>query len=176
MRIVYYVAMSLDGFIARRDGRVDWLDAFENPAEDYGYQEFYSAIDGLLMGRKTYQQVLQFGDWPYPDKPCWVVSRSTLEARPLPEVKPTSASAAELVSELKDHGLQRIWIVGGSELATSFYSQQLIDELILTVIPVTLGAGIPLFGSHQVETPLSLITQKVFSQGVVSLHYQINRS
>lgn len=166
--IIYYVAASLDGYIATQDGGVDWLASYDTADEDYGYAAFYDSIDGLIEGSKTYEQALQFGEWPHPGKPCWVCTRRRFE-RKHTEVRFTPAAPRELVSELRRRGLRRVWLVGGGRLAASFRAEGLIDEYIVSVIPTWLGAGIPLFGSPGPPENLKLLGCKPYPSGLVQL-------
>jgi len=108
MEIIYYVAASLDGFIATPDGGIDWLKPFEGTGEDYGYGEFYASIEAVLLGRATYEQCLKFPEWPYAGKPYWVFSNASGNT-------PASVSA-----EMRARGLRRAWLVGGGKLAAAF--------------------------------------------------------
>lgn len=168
--IIYYVAMSLDGCIATSDGRIGWLAPFESAGEDYGYAKFYDSIDAVIVGRNTYNQSLTFSEWPYPDKPVWVFS-----TRPLPaeraDVTVTSKSPSEVAMELKALGLRRAWLVGGAKLAASFRAAGLVTELIVSVIPVVLGAGIPLFDGPGPAENLKLVDTKTFANGIAQLRY-----
>jgi len=142
-----YIATSLDGYIADVNGSVDWLYAVPNPeGSDYGFAEFSAGIDALLMGRVTYETVLGFDvPWPY-DKPVFVLS-TTLEAVPeelLGKVEIVSGPVAEVVGRLHTRGFQRLYVDGG-RVIQSLLAEDLIDELILTRIPVLLGGGSPLF-------------------------------
>jgi dihydrofolate reductase len=157
--VVYYVAASLDGFIAPPDRSLGWLAPFEGQAEDYGYAEFYASVDAVLLGRRTYEQCLTFDAWPYAGKPYWVFSRST------------GHTPRGVLDELKARGLQRAWLVGGGELAGAFQAQGLISEYIISVIPVILGAGIALFGSHASLQALQLVDTKRYSSGIAQLRY-----
>ncbi|WP_271411453.1 dihydrofolate reductase family protein [Pseudomonas sp. Q1-7] len=169
--LIYYVAASLDGYIARPDGRVDWLEAIEESGDDHGYQAFYDSIDGLLMGRATYETLLAFGgDWPYPGKPCLVLARGDLPPA-APDVRINHDTPAQAIEQLAAAGCKRIWLVGGGSLAGSCYSAGLLDELVVSVIPHLLGAGIPLFAAG-LERRLQLREQRSFPTGVVQLHYQ----
>ena len=174
--IVYYVAASLDGFIATPDGGVDWLAPFEGGDEDYGYAAFYAAVDALLLGRRTYEQALGFGAWPYDDKPCWVFSRRTLPGAPA-RVTATAASPREVVDGLARRGVGRAWLVGGGELAGSFRDQGLITDYMVSVVPVVLGAGVPLFGAVAGARAvrgerLRLVESAAFESGIVQLHHR----
>lgn len=130
--IALYIATSLDGYIVRKDGSVDWLSIVETSETDHGYADFYQSIDALVMGRKTYQTsiALGAGEWVYPGKPCYVFTRRHQPSEQS-DVFFTSASPDRVVQEMETQGLQRVWLVGGAELVTSFLKLQLIDEFIL---------------------------------------------
>jgi dihydrofolate reductase len=186
--IVYYVATSLDGFIATPDGGIAWLAPFEASGEDYGYAAFYASIDALLLGSRTYEQVLTFDPWPYPGKLCWVFSRRPLSPART-EVTVTAQSPRSVANELDARGIRRAWLVGGGELAGAFRAERLISEMIVAIIPLILGAGIPLFGAPPADLrrgsaaaqgssagePLRLAGHTVYPNGVVQLRYQPER-
>jgi len=168
MEIVYYVACSLDGYIATTEGSVDWLESFDGGGEYYGYEEFNQSIDALVMGSGSYEFVLQHGDWPYADKPCWVfTSRSMPVAHP--SVTLTQEDPGLVVDSLRERGFRKIWLVGGGALAGSFSAQNLITEYMITIIPVLLGEGIRLFEGTPGTHTLSLVDSKRYSDGVVQL-------
>jgi dihydrofolate reductase len=169
--IIYYVAASLDAYIATPDGGVDWLAPFESSGEDYGYADFYASIDAVLLGSRTYKQSLAFSEWPYPGKPCRVFSRRRLKAA-APDVTVTARSPAKVVAELKAGGYRRAWLVGGGKLAASFRAKGLITEYVVSVVPVILGAGIPLFASRGPEENLTLAESKSYPNGLVQLRYR----
>ncbi|AYC33750.1 dihydrofolate reductase [Pseudomonas cavernae] len=170
--LIYYVAASLDGYIARPDGRVDWLRPMEDSAEDHGYNEFYASVDALLMGRVTYETILKYADqWPYPGKTCIVLTRAALPAATA-DVHICHWKPAEALNKLGDLGCKRVWLVGGGSLAGSCYSAGLLDELVVSVVPHMLGAGIKMFAAG-LERGLTLHTQRNFSTGVVQLHYHV---
>jgi dihydrofolate reductase len=179
--IIYYVAASVDGYIATPDGGVGWLAPFEGPAEDYGYAAFYASVDALLLGRRTYEQVLTFGEWPYGGKPCWVFSRRPM-APAQPEVIVTAQPPPQVAADLETRGIRRAWLVGGGQLAAAFRAEGLISEYIVSIIPVILGAGIALFDAPAaaVETlimpphmRLALVEHQVYANGVVQLRYAL---
>lgn len=173
MRVVLYIAASLDGFIADHESGVDWLERFAEPADgDYGYTEFYRDIGALAMGRTTYEQVRGFGDWPYSGKSTVVFTHDSSETD-LPDVSFTAADPAEVVASLRERTDGDLWLVGGGELIASFRERGLIDEVILTVIPVLLGEGVPLFPGTQPEAELQLIDVQRFESGIVQLHYRV---
>ena len=140
-----FIATSLDGFISRRDGSIDWLNeanAVVPEGEDCGYAQFMSSVDALVMGRNTFEQVLSFGAWPYGSTPVVVLSR---QLKSLPGNVPATVTLsaddpATLVQRLSTEGLEHLYIDGGLTIQ-SFLSAGLIDEIIITTIPIILGAG-----------------------------------
>jgi dihydrofolate reductase len=162
VEIIYYVAASLDGFIATAEGGIEWLQPFENTGEDYGYGDFYASVEAVLMGRKTYERCLQFPQWPYAGKPYWVFSVAT------------GNTPAKVVAEMKSRGLRRAWLVGGGKLAAAFRAQGLITEHIVSVIPVLLGSGIPLFDGPAPYEQLQLAGTKTYDNGIVQLRYRLS--
>ena len=169
-QLIYYVAVSLDGFIAPPDGSVDWLAPYNAGGEDYGFCEFYKTVDALIEGSKTYEQAITFGQWPHPGKPCWVVTSRKFESTQ-PEVHFTSVTPAELIHHVSAQGHKRVWLVGGSQLAASFRAAGLITEYVLSIIPVFLGAGRPLFASSGPVENLRLVESKRYPSGLVQLRY-----
>lgn len=175
--IVYYVAVSLDGYIATPDGGVERLAPFEAGTEDYGYEEFLAGVDGVVMGSRTYEQVLTFGEWPYGRMPCWVFStRQDLPVRP--GMRITHGTPAEVAEEMSAAGVSRAWLVGGGALAGSFRDADLITRYVVSVMPVILGAGVPLMGPADGKRtgsararPLTLVSSESFADGVVQLTY-----
>ena len=159
MEIIYYVAASLDGYIATREGGIDWLQRFESAGEDYGYGEFYASVEAVLLGRLTYEKCLQFPEWPYAGKPYWVFSRRN------------GNTPQAVVAEMKARGLQRAWLVGGGKLAAAFRAEGLITEYIVSFVPLLLGAGIPLFDGAGAAEQLRLISSRTFPAGIAQLRY-----
>jgi dihydrofolate reductase len=174
-----FIATSLDGFIARRDGRIDWLDqvnAALPPGEDCGYHAFMASVDALVLGRRTYEQVLTFGAWPYGDKPVVVLSRQALDfpAHVPPSVTVSAGTPAELVARLTAQGARRLYVDGGVTIQR-FLAAGLLDELIVTVVPVLLGEGRPLFGPVPHDLALALVETRTFPGGLVQSHYRVTR-
>jgi dihydrofolate reductase len=169
--IIYHVAASLDGFIATADGGVAWLSPFENAGTDHGYADFFASLDGLIFGRRTYEQALTFGAWPYAGKPCWVFSRKPLSST-LPEMIVTADALQTVVAAIESRGLRRIWLVGGGELAGSFCAADLITEYRIAIVPIFLGAGIPILGGHAPRKSLHLVETKTYPTGIVLLTYR----
>ncbi len=172
--LIVYLAVSLDGYIAREDGAVDWLDQIPNPdGLDFGYADFYASIDTLLMGRGTYEEVLGFGvEWPYTGKITYVVtSNASLDIK-TPDTRVLSENPVEAIDQMRaSEGTSGIWLVGGAKLIASLIKSGLVDELILTVIPVVLGDGIRLFQEGIPEHWLELRSTESFGNGVINLHY-----
>lgn len=172
MDVIYYVALSLDGYIATRDGKVDWLADFQpGPTEDYGYQEFFEGVDTLIMGKNTYDQVLTFGDWPYGTKPTWVCSSRPIDSESS-TIQGTTATPNALVDQLSANGARRAWLVGGTALATSFYEARLITQFHLYYIPITLGEGLPLLKGTQLQQKMDLLDLTRHENGVVGMKLQ----
>lgn len=171
--ISLYIATSLDGFIARSDGRVDWLDSIPNPDRlDYGYTNFLASVDTTLMGHTTYQTVLGFGgDFMYPDKTNYVFSRS--EWPDAPFVHHVAEAPDEFVKRLKQTDGAGIWLIGGGQLNTVLLNAGLIDEMIISIAPIVLGAGIPLFGPTAIETSWTLTKSESFNTGFVQSTYRL---
>jgi dihydrofolate reductase len=168
--IILYIATSIDGYIARPDGSVDWLSLADNEQEDYGYADFYQSVDALVMGSNTYQQILDAGDWPYPDKPSYVMSDKTLP-RADDDVRLISGSVYVAEDLFVEEKYERVWLVGGGKLASAFQHARLIDEYIISIIPVILGDGIPLFQYVNDDGAVQLTGTQTFSSGVVQLSY-----
>lgn len=175
-RVKLYIATSLDGYIADREGGVGWLSeaAASETDEDYGYEVFYKSIGSLAMGRKTYEQVLSFGAWPYAGKPSFVFSKDPPEGKH-PHVEFVSESPEAFVSNRVSEGGEDLWLVGGAGLVASFREHGLIDEYIISIMPVLLGEGIPLFDGAQPKASLDLANVQSYDSGVVQLRYVAGR-
>jgi dihydrofolate reductase len=167
-----YIAASIDGYIATPDGGVDWLHEVPNPDnDDYGYSEFVESIDALVMGRNTFEKVLTFGEWPY-QKKVFVLSSSLTQ---IPEelkgsVEILCGSLSEVLSEIEIQGFRNLYIDGG-KLIQSLLSEDRIDELIVTRIPVILGSGIPLFGKLRATLRFKHIDTTIHNNALVQSRY-----
>lgn len=170
-KTILYIASSLDGYIARADGSIDWLSMVDSEETDYGYAEFYAGVDAIAMGSRTYEQVLGFGDWPYPDKQTFVFTHRPL-VRIAQDVSFTSQNPDDFIAELEPAGIRTLWLAGGADLVAGFMQHGLIDEYILSIIPVVLGEGIPLFRSPLPQRRLRLLESTDYATGLVQLHYQ----
>jgi dihydrofolate reductase len=173
-----YIAVSVDGYIAKEDGDIGWLDeASQNipKEEDCGYYDFFKDIDCLIMGRNTYEKVLTFGKWPY-EKPVIVLSKKgvTIPKELMDKVSQTNMTPKELVNKLVKNENKKLYIDGGKTIQ-SFISENLVDRLIITTIPILLGKGIPLFGSNNQEIWLKHIESIAYPFGFVKSIYLTKR-
>jgi len=177
MSNIVYIATSLDGYIADKKGGLDWLQSIPNPdGLDFGMANFMSSIDAIVMGRITFETVLGFGiDWPY-NKPVFVLSR-ILESVPeelSDRVEIISGPLPEITQSLNQRGYQNLYIDGGKTVR-NFLREGLIDELIISTIPVILGGGIPLFGELNSMIELEHVKTEVFLKEIVQSHYRVNK-
>jgi len=175
--VVLYIAASLDGYIARSDGGVDWLDDLPEPGDvpdkDYGYGEFFASVGAVLMGRITYEQVLSFGvDYPYPGTDGYVFSRSRAGQRDDNVQFVDGTDMAAFVDRLKAAENGNIWLVGGGQLVREFLGLDLIDRFELFILPIALGEGIPMFPPPSPEVKLALAGCRSFDNGMVWLTYR----
>ena len=169
MRFRVYIALSLDGYIATPDGAVEWLEPFFD--EEYGYEAFIRDISCAVMGRSTYEQVLDFGEWPYPDRDVYVLSRSPIDG--LPErTFAWSGGLEDLVRHLRDgEPAGDCWLIGGGLTIREFERLGVIDEYEVFVMPTLLGDGVPLFPSPFPAGGLQLSSVMAWENGVVRLLY-----
>ncbi len=167
---ILYVATSIDGYIARSDGSIDWLPSPEADAEYNGYVKFYDSIDALVMGSTTYKQVLGFGDWAYPGKLSYVLTSRNLSTTRA-DVLFVKGGVEEVIEDVQEKGYKRVWLMGGGFVASSFIKRGLVDEYIITVIPTILGAGISLYQSVP-ELKLLLVNVISHDSGRVELRYK----
>jgi len=172
-----YIATSLDGFIARKNGSLDWLDsanATVTKGEDCGYSTFMESVDVLVMGRNTYEKVLSFGEWPYANKHVVVLSRSKISfpVRLGNKIENLSGTPKELCTILSNKGYKHLYIDGGITIQR-FLAEGLIDEITVTIIPVILGAGIPLFGNLEKDINLKLIDNRSYEFGFTQSKYKV---
>lgn len=167
-KVILYIAMSLDGFIARKNGSVDFLDLYNESGEDFGYNEFYKSIGTIVMGNTTYKQVgasKEFEEY-YKDKSIFVFSRKTKDDKK--NITFVNENVKEFVKTIKND----TWMLGGASIFNEFLKNNLVDEFIITIIPILLGEGIPLFKEYGVEKKLILVNTKSYSSGVVQVHYK----
>lgn len=172
-KIKLYIAISLDGYIARKDGSIDWLEALPNPNKiDYGYTAFYDSIDTVIMGRKTYDQILGFDvPWPYEKCSTYLATRETDYPPPTPKTKVIQGEIGTATRTITKGEGKDIWLVGGGQLVTFYLNEGLIDEMILFIIPTIIGDGIPLFPSRLKESSFHLKSVEHYETGAAMLHY-----
>ncbi len=169
-----FIATSLDGFVARKNHSLDWLMKQPATGEDYGYETFLSGVDGLVMGRGSYETVLGFDNWPY-SKPVVVMSAS-LTDEDVPEglkdkVRITDSSPTRILQELSELGWKRAYVDGG-RVVGAFIRERLIEDIILTQVPILLGKGLRLFGELDQDADLELLSSRSFKSGMVQSHYR----
>ncbi|MEA4909417.1 MAG: dihydrofolate reductase [Chloroflexi bacterium] len=176
LRNSVFIATSLDGYIAREDGSIGWLDeasATVPEGEDFGYNAFFESVDVLITGRKTFDQVLTFAEWPYADKPVVVQTRRPLEVpERLAQVTPSAEEPRALVQRLEAQGARRAYVDGGVTIQR-FLAAGLIDDLIITTIPILLGKGIPLFGPLEQDVHLAHVSTQSYKCGFVQTTWRV---
>lgn len=173
MRTSVFVGTSLDGFIARFDGTLDFLDDPVRAAEPHGYEEFFATVDALLIGRKTYETVLGFERWPYGAKPVFVLASGPIASPPAgAAVEHLSGEPADILKDLAGRGLRHVYVDGGNTIQR-FLAAGLINRLIVTRVPVLIGDGIPLFGQLPRDVPLRHVATRVFASGLVQSEYAV---
>ncbi|HCM9192558.1 dihydrofolate reductase family protein [Enterobacter cloacae] len=172
-----FIAVSLDGYIARQDGDIGWLLQRDDPTEDHGYEPFIADKDWIVMGRGSYEKVLTFDQWPY-NRPVLVLS-SQLADTEVPEALkgkvqfsrcPPKAALAELAAQ----NAHRVYIDGG-QVIQSFLREGLVADMVITTVPVLIGSGKPLFGSLPRDIDLTLLSTRSFPSGLVQSHYRLTR-
>ena len=172
-----FIGASLDGYIADRNGGLDWLNSIPNPEQsDMGYNEFMTQVDALVMGRKTFETVCGFkGDWPY-SKPVFIVSSTleTIAGEYSDKAELVKGSLTEILEQIHNKGYQRLYIDGGVTIQ-NFLKEDLIDEITITTIPIVLGGGSALFSVLPKELEFTLVASKVFLNQLVQNQYQRKR-
>lgn len=165
-----YIAMSIDGYIAKEDGDIGWLSIVDSPPEDYGYEDFVKNIDTVIMGRKTYEKVLSFGiEFPHKGRKCYVLSRTKTGSDKNVEY---FSNIEGLISDLRSRSGKDIFIDGGAEIVNELLRFEIIDEMIISVIPILLGNGIRLFKDNRPESILKLKSVTEYKTGLVKLWYE----
>ena len=173
INVSVYIATSLDGFIARKNGDLDWLPTPTEGGEDYGYAQFMSTINAVVMGRNTFEKVLSFGGWHY-DKKVFVLSSHRIEipSELSEKVEALHQPPRELIRELEQRGNRKIYLDGGVTIQR-FLSEGLVHEMTITTIPILIGEGLPLFGQTEKDIQLQLIEAKSFPNGLVQKKYNV---
>jgi len=170
-KLILYIATSLDGYIAKPGDDLSFLSSVEKEGEDYGYKDFIDSVDTVIMGRRTYDWVMkEVPEFPHADKRTYVLTRKAK-----PDIGNTSfytGNLNDLVLKLKEDRGKNIFCDGGAEVVHQLLSSDLIDEFIISVIPILVGNGIPLFRNGRPELKLKLVSSKQFDTGLVQLHYE----
>jgi dihydrofolate reductase len=167
-----FVGTSLDGFMARRNGDLDFLP--EGGGEPHGYDEFMASVDALVIGRNTFEKVLTFDPWPYGDKRVVILSHHPVDLSAVRggRVEQMAGSPAEIISGLAATGARNLYVDGGLTIQ-DFLRAGLIDRLIITRVPVLIGEGIPLFGALPRDLRLRHVATRSFPSGLVQSEYQV---
>jgi dihydrofolate reductase len=179
MEVLAFLATSLDGYIARNDDSLDWLDEANKrvpKGEDFGYKKFFDSVDLLVMGRATFEKALTFDEWPYGEKRVIVLSSKPISIPKLLEktVSSYNLTPKELTKKLSEEQIEAIYVDGGNTIQR-FISSNLLDEITITVIPVLLGAGKPLFANLEGDIAFELVRSKAYSFGYVQSTYKIKK-
>jgi dihydrofolate reductase len=170
-KVILYIATSLDGYIAGPDDDLSFLSIVEQPGEDYGYADFVKSVDTVILGRKTYDWVMtQVPEFPHADKESYIITRT-----PRPAKGKTifyTGDLKELILRIKSEKGKNIFVDGGAEIVNELLKQRLIDEFIISVIPILLGDGTRLFKDGRPEQTLKFVEARKFESGLIQLHYK----
>jgi dihydrofolate reductase len=174
MRLSVFCGVSVDGFLARHDHSLDFLDS--GGQVPHGFEEFYSSVDVVVIGRKTFEVVLTFGEWGYGSKPVVVLSSHPLDLSSVKTgvVEQMSGEPSEIVTKLTARGFKDAYIDGGITIQR-FLAAGLIDRLIITRVPVLIGTGIPLFGHVQNDISLRHVATRCYDGGLTQTEYELDR-
>lgn len=171
-KVILYISASLDGYISKPNDDLSFLEAVQLEGEDYGYEEFIQTTDTIIIGRKTYEWVLNaINEYPHPDKQTYVIT--SIEAPSRGNVHFYSKDLKSLITKLKSEPGKNIYCDGGAQLVNNLLKVDGIDEIIISRIPIILGGGTPLFHNNIPERNLKLISSKSFSSGLVQDHYEV---
>lgn len=163
-----FVGVSLDGFLARLDGTIDWLERFEGG--EHGYRAFFDSVDTIVVGRKTYDFVLTMKSWPYRGKRCFVMTHRDVGGHN--GERAYSGEPAGILQHLEAEGARHVYVDGGVVIR-EFLAARLLDELTMTVVPSLIGEGLPLFGGVKIESGLVLVEVKSFGGGLAQMRYRM---
>ncbi len=170
-KVILYIATSLDGYIAKPNDDLSFLSIVEQEGQDYGYADFVKTVDAVIVGRKTYEKVISMGfDFPHADKNAYIITRTP---RPnIGSVKFYTGDLKSLIHRLKSENGKNIFCDGGAEIVNELLKDDLIDEFIISVIPILVGNGTKLFKDGRPEQNLKLVSVKSFEKGLTQLHYK----
>ncbi len=170
-KVILYIATSLDGYIAKPNDDLSFLSIVEQEGEDYGYADFVKMVDAVIVGRKTYEKVISMGfDFPHADKDAYIITRTPKQN--VGSVKFYTGNLKTLVDKLKSENGKNIFCDGGAEIVHELLKENLIDEFIISVIPILVGNGTKLFKDGRPELKLKLVSTKQFEKGLTQLHYK----
>lgn len=170
-KVVLYIATSLDGYIAQPNDDLSFLSIVAQEGQDYGYADFVKTVDAVIVGRKTYDKVLSMGyDFPHADKDAYIITRTPRPS--IGSVKFYTGELRTLVKKLKSEKGKTIYCDGGAEIVHELLKENLIDEFIISIIPILVGNGTQLFKDQRPEQVLELIGVKTFDTGLTQLHYK----
>ena len=171
-KVIVYIACSLDGFIAKPQDDLSFLSLVEKEGEDYGYSDFIQTVDTVIMGRRTYDWVMnQVSEFPHADKDAYIITRTENPVKG--KTKFYNGFLKALVQQLKSQPGKSIFCDGGGQIVNELLKDKLVDELIISIIPVLLGNGIPLFQNGRPEQLLTLASCRNFDSGLVQVHYRV---
>ncbi len=174
-KVFLYIAMSLDGFIARKDDDVSWLDPYQ-VGEEYGYSDFIKTVGTVIMGARTYTQSLEHPERLFKGLKTYVLSNQSFPIVAGTDVEFYRGDLGELIEKIKKENNKNIYIVGGGQVVSSFLNSNLIDELLVFVVPILLSEGIPLFSALNKEIDLRFIEAIPYKTGIVQLHYVTSKT
>lgn len=173
-KVIVYIAQSVDGFIAKKDDDISWLSIVDAPGEDYGYMEFVESVDTVIMGRRTYEKVLSFGmEFPHKERKTYVLSNSKEGSDE--NVEYYSGDVKELINNIRSTSGKHIFVDGGAEVIKEFIRQDLIDEYVISTVPILIGNGVRLFKGSERENKLELVESNSFPTGLVQNRYIVVR-
>lgn len=170
-KVILYIATSLDGYIAKPNDDLSFLSIVQQGGEDYGYADFVKSVDTVILGRKTYDWVMtQVPEFPHADKNSFIITRT---ARPsIGKTNFYTDNLKDLILRLKSEQGKNIFIDGGAEIVNELLKENLIDEFIISIIPILVGSGTKLFNNGRPEQKLELISTKQYEKGLTQLHYK----
>jgi len=170
-KVIVYIAVSLDGYIAKPNDDLGFLSIVEEEGQDYGYADFIKTVDAVIVGRKTYDKVLSMGvDFPHADKDAYIITRTPRPA--IGSIQFYNGNLKSLVERLQSEDGKNIFCDGGAEVINELLKDNLIDEFIISVIPILVGSGTRLFKEGRPEQNLELVSVNKFAKGLVQLHYK----
>jgi dihydrofolate reductase len=170
-KVILYIATSLDGYIAQPNDDLGFLSIVEQEGQDYGYADFVKTVDAVIVGRKTYDKVISMGfDFPHSDKDAYIITRTPRPS--IGSVKFYTHDLKSLVAKIKSENGKNIFCDGGAQIVHELLKDDLIDEFIISIIPILVGNGTKLFKDGRPEKKLELVSVKSFDKGLVQLHYK----